>query len=106
MSTSFDLTEFGFEKYYETSESCFWQMYLYDTLVPSKIVVLSSILSNGNWCYDIRIDSEAKEGVCDADSFTVANRYECKTKEQLHFLLTGSLRLSPFVSSQKHECRN
>lgn len=105
MSSCFDLSKYGFAKYHESSTSCFWEMNLSNTLVASKIVVLSSVLSNGNWCYDIRIDSDAKEGVCNADSFVIANRYECATEGQLHFLLTGSIRLSPFVSIQKHECQ-
>jgi len=95
----FDLSKYGFSKYFENSASCFWEMNLHDTLTPSKIVVLSSVLSSGNWCYDIRIDSGEH-------SLVVANRYECETEEQLQFLLTGSIRLSPFILVQKHECQN
>ena len=80
-----DLEKYGFRKYHEDKTSCFWKL----DLSSGCIKILLSVLNKGNWCYDIYFDMNDID-----DFFVIANRYECETDEQLHFLLTGSSRLN------------
>jgi len=96
----FDLSKYGFTKFHETTDSCFWEMIGSNSFFTIKIVVLSSTLDNGNWCYDICAGLKDNENTCDSNMLTIASRYECETKEQLDFLILGSHRLREFISAQ------
>lgn len=84
---SFDLTKYGFEKTEKTEETKdgVSRYRILDGDYSLEVFVLKS-----TYCIDLRY-------IPINHLMPIAARYECKTKDQIEFLLFNSSRVAPFV---------